>query len=213
MPDLRSDHRDFGFGSDSPIVLDYARDPSTPPVLRLRWGSQGNGNEWVVSASDFDEFAEILASDIPSLLAELESLPPDVDSEAEPFFSLWSALRHQGDVYVGSYAAVPHIVRLMGTSPDPVPMTLFLIMTCIEIVRAKGRGPAMPSDLVVDDSAAMSRISELGGIAGRQIWDHWNCGAALSGVAAAKGFPKLAEAVLELDPDTVTDVLRRKFGE
>ena len=51
---------DFGLGSDSPIVLDYARNPSNPPVLRLRWGSQGKGNEWVVGASDFDEFAKML---------------------------------------------------------------------------------------------------------------------------------------------------------
>jgi hypothetical protein len=51
---------DFGLGSDSPIVLDYARNSSNPPVLRLRWGSQGHGNEWVTGASDFDEFARIL---------------------------------------------------------------------------------------------------------------------------------------------------------
>ena len=36
---------------------------------------------------------------------------------------------------------------------------------------------------------------------------------ALAVVAASKGFCQLAEAVLELDPDTVRDVLRRKFGE
>lgn len=29
---------DFGLGSDSPIILDFARNPSNPPVLRLRWG-------------------------------------------------------------------------------------------------------------------------------------------------------------------------------
>jgi hypothetical protein len=51
---------DFGLGSDSPIVLDYARNPSSPPVLRLRWGPRGQGNEWVQGASDFDEFAEML---------------------------------------------------------------------------------------------------------------------------------------------------------
>jgi hypothetical protein len=102
------------------------------------------------------------ASDIPSLLADLESLPPDVGSEAEPYFSLWSALCHQGDVYVGSYAAIPHIVRVMGTAPEQVPMTLFLMVSCIEIARAKGRGPAVPSDLRVDYIAALSRIPELG---------------------------------------------------
>ena len=54
---------DFGLGSDSPIVLDYARNPSNPPVLRLRWGSQGKGNEWVQGARDFHAFAEVLGID------------------------------------------------------------------------------------------------------------------------------------------------------
>jgi hypothetical protein len=44
-------------------------------------------------------------------------------------------------------------------------------------------------------------------------WDHWYCGAALSAIAASKGFASFAEAVLELDPDTIDDMLRRKFGE
>lgn len=51
---------DFGLGSDSPIVLDYGRDAFNPPVLRLRWGPRGVGNEWVQGARDFDEFATIL---------------------------------------------------------------------------------------------------------------------------------------------------------
>jgi hypothetical protein len=154
------------------------------------------------------------ASDVPTLLAELESLPPDVGSEAEPYSSLWSALCHQGDVYNGSYAAVPHIVRVMGTAPERVPMTLFLMVACIEIARSNGRGPEVPGDLQADYLAALARIPEIvGGAAARSSWDHWYCGATLAAVAAAKGFAELAEAVLELDPDTVKDVLRRKFGE
>jgi hypothetical protein len=51
---------DFGLGSDSPIILDYARNASNPPVLRLRWGPRGQGNEWVQGACDFAEFAQML---------------------------------------------------------------------------------------------------------------------------------------------------------
>jgi hypothetical protein len=43
---------DFGLGSDSPIILDYARNPSSPPVLRLRWVPRDQGNEWVQRARD-----------------------------------------------------------------------------------------------------------------------------------------------------------------
>jgi hypothetical protein len=51
---------DFGLGSDSPLILDFARNASNPPVLRLRWGPAGRGNEWVQGARDFDEFATLL---------------------------------------------------------------------------------------------------------------------------------------------------------
>jgi len=59
-PELAVIIGDFGLGSDSPIILDYAQNPSNPPVRRLRWGSQGHGNEWVTGTFDFDEFAKIL---------------------------------------------------------------------------------------------------------------------------------------------------------
>jgi len=51
---------DFGLGSDSPVILDFARNPTNPPVARLRWGPRGEGNEWVQGARDFDDFAEML---------------------------------------------------------------------------------------------------------------------------------------------------------
>lgn len=53
---------DFGLGSDSPIILDYAQDSTNPPVFRLRWGQNGH-NEWVPGARDFDEFAIMLGLD------------------------------------------------------------------------------------------------------------------------------------------------------
>ncbi len=51
---------DFGLGSDSPVVLDFGGNASNPPVLRLRWGPYGHGNEWVQGAVDFDDFAAML---------------------------------------------------------------------------------------------------------------------------------------------------------
>jgi hypothetical protein len=51
---------DFGLGSDSPIILDFACDATNPPVLRLKWGPRGQGNQWLEGAQDFDEFAEML---------------------------------------------------------------------------------------------------------------------------------------------------------
>lgn len=50
---------DFGLGSDAPIILDYSRSMSDPPVLRLRWHAGGQ-TEWVDGASRFDQFAAML---------------------------------------------------------------------------------------------------------------------------------------------------------
>jgi hypothetical protein len=86
-------------------------------------------------------------------------------------------------------------------------------VACIEIARANGCGPAVPPDLQADYAAALARVPDLVAGAARARWDHWYCAAAVAAVAAAKGFSQLAEAMLELDPDTVGDVLRRKLAE
>jgi hypothetical protein len=56
------------------------------------------------------------ASDVPGLLRRLEVLPASSGTD-EPWFSLWSSLAHQGDVYSASFAAVPHVVRALSTAP------------------------------------------------------------------------------------------------
>ena len=154
-----------------------------------------------------------VSADIPGLLTDLESLPPNEGTEAEPYFSLWSALCHQGDVYTASYAAVPHLVRVAADAPERVPWTVFLMVASIEIARSNGRGPEIPPDLESDYFMALARIPQVVAMASKVAWDHWYCGSALAAIAAAKGFCLYAEAILELDPDTTKDLLRRRFGE
>jgi hypothetical protein len=153
------------------------------------------------------------ASDIPAVLHDLDRLPLKQEAESEPYFSLWSALCHQGDVYTGSYAAVPHIVRIMELAPERVPWTLFQMVACIEIARVAGRGPEMPSDLAESYFAALTRIPAIVAAAARTDWEHWCCDAALAAIAAAKGSCRLANAIFELDPDTIERLLQHKFGE
>src|SRR5687768_1901307 len=45
------------------------------------------------------------ASDTPGMLRGLTPLSRSIRDE-EPWFGIWSALAHQGDVYTASYAAV-----------------------------------------------------------------------------------------------------------
>ena len=56
---------DFGMGSDAPIILDYRASSDCPTVMRLCWlGEWGViNNHWVVCASCFDGFADMLALD------------------------------------------------------------------------------------------------------------------------------------------------------
>lgn len=152
------------------------------------------------------------ASDIPGLLRELEALPPDEGSEAEPYFSLWSALCHQGDVYTASYAALPHLCRVIGGSPERVPWTVILMVASIEIARARGHGPAIPADLEPAYRAAIADVPRLVAATAVRPWDHWFCGSALGAIAAVQGHADYAEAILELDPGEVSELLRRRHG-
>jgi len=61
--------------------------------------------------------------------------------------------------------------------------------------------------------AAVARVPELAARAGGAIWDEVFCRSALAAVAAAKGCPVLADAVLELEPATIRELLRHKYDE
>ena len=53
-----------------------------------------------------------VAADIPELLEQARHAPAGGDYRDEPWFSLWSALCHQGDVYTASYAALPALLGI-----------------------------------------------------------------------------------------------------
>ena len=140
------------------------------------------------------------AEDIPQLLSQLESFPPHSDYRDEPWFSLWSALCHQGDVYPASFAAVPHIVRVLATDPVRAPFNFFLLPAQIEIDRCRKQVP-VPPDLQEAYFSAIARLPSLVGAAAVREWDEVFLRCALSAIAAAKGFPSVAEAAEELSPE------------
>ena len=129
------------------------------------------------------------SSQIPELLRQLESHPPDDEPEAEPYFSLWSALCHQGDVYTASYAALPHIVAAIEIAPTKAQWTLFQMIACIEIARCQGRGPDFPVEIKDAYMKAMEKVPRLVGFAASSQWDHWYCGAARISYCGCKRIP------------------------
>ena len=133
------------------------------------------------------------------MLKELSSFPSYENYQSEPYFSLWSALCHQGDVYTASYAALPHIIALLEH------FDLFLLPASIEISRAKGAGPEMPEDLEGPYFAALKKIPSLIPLVSALNWDNSFSRSVLAALAVSKGQVELAETVLELSEDVLEE--------
>lgn len=151
------------------------------------------------------EHAYGAASDIPLLLAQLASLPGS-SGESEPWFSLWSALAHQGDVYSASFAAVPHVVNALASAPLRAEAVYFQFPTWIEICRSK-QEVEVPEDLAGPYFDALSKLPALVAAASAREWDAEFLQCALSAIAAAKGTAEVAEAVQELSPSVAEEFL------
>ncbi|WP_020653525.1 hypothetical protein [Massilia niastensis] len=150
------------------------------------------------------------ATDIPGLLAQLQDLP-DGEGDAEPWFSLWSALAHQGDVYPASFAAVPHVIDALSRSPETAGEVYFHFPAWVDICRHKNQ-VEIPADLRQSYVDAMSRLPGLLAQASGRPWDTAFAACALAATAAAKGQPQLAEVLLEMSsPEAVNEFLEWSY--
>ena len=147
------------------------------------------------------------AADIPVLLRQLASLPPSGPDD-EPWFSLWSALTHQGDVYAASFAAVPHVVRAFALAPDRAGAAYLQFPAWVEICR-KRQSVTVPPDLHGAYATALAALPHLVAAAAVRTWDDEFLACALAALAAVKGSADVAEAALELTPDVASDFLGR----
>ena len=145
------------------------------------------------------------ASDIPALLRGLVTLP-ESNGESEPWYSLWSALAHQGDVYPASFAAVPHVIQALASSPASASFTYFQFPAWVEICRVKN-SVAVPSDLLPAYSDAIGKLPSLVAAASAREWDEDFLVCALSAIAASKGFATVAEAMQELTPEVAREFM------
>jgi hypothetical protein len=145
------------------------------------------------------------ATDTPELLARLDALPQS-QGEDEPWFTLWSSLAHQGDVYSASFAAVPHVVEALSRAPLNADSAYFQFPAWVEVCRKRG-AVAVPPDLEADYFASLSRMPGLIAAASAREWDSDFLQCAMAALAAAKGSAQLAEAALELSPEVATEFL------
>ncbi len=146
------------------------------------------------------------AADIPPLLRQLEALPSS-ENDAEPWFTIWSALAHQGDVYSASFAAVPHVVGYLAQAPERADFSYFQFPAWVEICRRQ-RAVAVPEELADAYQNALLALPRLVAAAANRPWDENMLSCALGAIAASKGYPSVAEALLEINTEVAEDFLK-----
>ncbi len=145
------------------------------------------------------------ASDVPHLLRQLRDLPA-AEGESEPWFSLWSALAHQGDVYSASFAAVPHVVAAAERNPTKASETYFQFPACVEISRQQN-SVTVPEFLASAYFGSLAKLPSLVAAASEREWGSEFLSCALAAIAASKGQSSVAAAALELTPEVAEEFM------
>jgi hypothetical protein len=100
------------------------------------------------------------ASDVPALLQKIVGFPDESDWQFEPWFSLWSALYHQGDIYSASIAAVPEIVSTLFRDPSKATLSFYLLPA--SIATADNASPVdVPGAIRADFTEAVAVLGDI----------------------------------------------------
>jgi len=142
------------------------------------------------------------ASDIPALLEQLKTAPPPSDYQSEPWFSLWSALCHQYDVYTASYAAIPHIVSIAAARPITERLEYLNFVGSVESFRHRENAPTIPANLKKDYLASLNQAASLIlECLGADSWGEAELKVLVGALAAVRGQYKLGTAIFELEEE------------
>ena len=150
------------------------------------------------------------ASDIPTLLRQLDAVPSS-ENQQEPWFSIWSSLAHQGDVYSASFAAVPHVIHALSKAPIKADYSYFQFPAWVEICRKKKNVP-IPKELEKAYFSSLAQLPMLVAVAAEKEWDSNFLCCALAAIAASKGFSTVAEAVTEVDSEVAEEFMTWFFN-
>lgn len=138
-----------------------------------------------------------------------------LESEAEGLDSIWSELwenlYHQGDVGVASYAAIPHLARII-RSRKILDYNPFALTVAIELARGRGNNPGLPDWLTGDYHQALGDIAKYGCDNLDGEWDSSILKSVLALIAIIKGNRDLGELLFEVD-DGYEKVLLARFFE
>ncbi len=142
------------------------------------------------------------ADDIPGLLDQLKTADLQVKYDTEPWYSLWSALCHQYDVYNASYAALPHIVSMAAERPPQKRLDHISLCGSIEAFRHLDDAAPMPNDLEAAYLVALRQARELTIESLSLDWDEMDTRILLGMLAVFSGKPRLGCAIFEMEEET-----------
>ena len=119
---------------------------------------------------------------------------------------LWEDLHHQGDIGEASYAAVPHIVRIVGAWPQR-DWNPYSIASTIEIERHRKKNPPLPDWLKVSYLAAWDELLRLGQRDILSVTNPDTISSILGALALAKQQVKLGAFISYADDSEIDEYL------
>lgn len=141
------------------------------------------------------------AENIPGLLSQLKTAALPKNYQSEPWFSLWSSLCLQGDVYTASYAAVPHIVARGSKRPISERTNCLLMVAKIEAMRHAKRAPSIPTALKRSYADALRAGVSLAMSCMERDWPEDDCRVLLGALAIFCGHVAVGNMLLDFDGD------------
>jgi hypothetical protein len=138
------------------------------------------------------------AVDIPALLERVIDFPAESDWQSEPWFSLWSALYHQGDIYSASVAAVPHLVCALAAAPGKATLSFYLLPASIAVADSVSPVAVTP-ELRRSFADSLSALGAIASAALQFISDPHIAKAAQAAVLVSTGDFQQAGELLEAD--------------
>jgi hypothetical protein len=123
---------------------------------------------------------------------------------------LWENLYHQGDVGIASYAAIPHIARII-RQRDLLDYSPVALAVSVELARGRGNNPPLPEWLETSYHDALLNIAEFACSKFMEEWNPYFLKSALSLLAIIKGNRNLGELIVEIDYGDERQLLDKYF--
>lgn len=156
---------------------------------------------------DDDRWTELEAGyrttvDLRPLLRALETAADPLSA----WDSLWQELYHQGDVGVGSFVAVPHLVRIHRVR-GAVDWNTYALVATIEMARSQGTNPDVPDWARSEYDAALRELGRIGLVELPRAPGIEAVRSILAILAITHGARIYGRVLVELSEDEVVDLL------